>query len=338
MTDALPPHHRPGGGFQNPWGPGSQQGRIGAFLKWVLLDRPRDQTRGTDRRAAFAATHPPTTPAIAHPRADAGALTLTWIGHSSFLVQIGAQNILLDPMWSDRASPVGWAGPRRWRPPGLRLDALPPVDAIVQSHDHYDHLDAPTVRQLVRRHPAAVWVAPLGVASWLRRRGAADVRELDWWAKTTVGPLTINATPAQHFSGRRPDNRNSTLWSGWSIRGGGRSVFFVGDTGFHPVFPEIGQRLGPFDAVLMPIGAYDPAWFMGPVHINPEHAVQAFVSLASGGAVMGAMHWGTFKLTDEPMDEPPVRARAAWQRAGLDPGKLWIPSPGETKRWPLSTH
>jgi N-acyl-phosphatidylethanolamine-hydrolysing phospholipase D len=225
-------------------------------------------------------------------------------------------------------------------PPGVLFDALPPIDGVVLSHDHYDHLDAPTVRQLVERCPGAEWVAPLGVAEWLKRKGVAKVRELDWWDATRIGPLTLTATPAQHFSGRRIDNRNGTLWCGWVMKSAAHSVFFAGDTGPHPVFPEIGQRLGPFDAVLMPIGAYDPEWFMGPVHINPEHAVAAFQALGqqAGEPTMVAMHWGTFQLTDEPMDEPPKRARDAWARAALAPHRLWIPSHGETRRWPLHTH
>lgn len=338
MTAPLPPHHRPGGGFQNPWGPLSQQGRFGAFLKWALFERPRDSRRKIPDPATFASTHPPVAPAFAA-REPADRLAITWIGHSSFLVQIGGRNLLLDPVWGDRASPVSWLGPRRWTPPGIPFDALPPIDGIVQSHDHYDHLDKPTVRSLVDRFPEAQWRVPLGVGRWLRQRGVADVRELDWWGATEIADLALTATPAQHFSGRRIDNRNGTLWCGWVIRSARHAVFFAGDTGAHPVFPEIGQRLGPFDAVLMPIGAYDPEWFMGPVHINPEHAVAAFRDLGppAGEPTMVAMHWGTFQLTDEPMDEPPKRACDAWVRAGLAPHRLWIPSHGETRRWPLHT-
>jgi N-acyl-phosphatidylethanolamine-hydrolysing phospholipase D len=336
MTDRVPPHHRTGGGFQNPWGPGSQQSRFGQFLKWALIERRRSPGRRTPDRATFAAAHRPVTPSFAaHEAPD--ALAITWIGHSSFLVQIGGQNLLLDPVWGQRASPISWLGPRRWTPPGISFDSLPPIDGVVLSHDHYDHLDQPTVRRLVKRYPEAEWRAPLGVGHWLRNRGVAQLKEADWWDRTDLGPLELTATPAQHFSGRRLDNRNGTLWCGWVIRSGNRAVFFAGDTGAHPVFPEIGRRLGPFDVVLMPIGAYNPEWFMGPVHIDPERAVAALQALG-GDPAMVAMHWGTFQLTDEPMDEPPKRAIAAWASAGLEPHRLWIPSLGETRRWPLHTH
>ncbi|HTA73764.1 MAG TPA: MBL fold metallo-hydrolase [Gemmatimonadaceae bacterium] len=336
---SAPSHHRPGGGFQNPWGPGSQQARFGQFLRWALFERPRTTRRRTPDRATFGAAHQPVAPSFAV-RESPDMLAITWIGHSSFLVQIAGQNLLLDPVWGDRASPISWLGPRRWTPPGIPFDALPPIDGVILSHDHYDHLDQPTVRRLVKRFPGAQWRAPLGVGQWLRRRGVSQVREADWWDQTDLGPLQLTATPAQHFSGRRLDNRNGTLWCGWVIRSGGHTVFFAGDTGAHPVFPEIGQRQGPFDAVLMPIGAYDPEWFMGPVHIDPERAVASFQALSASAAdaTMVAMHWGTFQLTDEPMDEPPKRAIAAWANAGLPPHRLWIPSHGETRRWPLHTH
>lgn len=329
-------HHHPGGGFRNPWGPGSQQSRFGDFLKWALFERPRSRSRQTPDRATFAATHRP----VAHsfsPREGSDSIAITWIGHSSFLVQIGGQNLLFDPVWSERASPVSWLGPKRWTQPGVAFDGLPPIDGVVLSHDHYDHLDRPTVRRLVGRYPAAEWRVPLGVARWLRGQGVKEVSERDWWDRTQIGPLELTATPAQHFSGRRLDNRNGTLWCGWVIRAGDRAVFFAGDTGAHPVFSEIGQRLGPFDAVLMPIGAYNPEWFMGPVHIGPEQAVAA-VQAVGGEPTMIGMHWGTFQLTDEPMDEPPKRTTAAWVNAGLDPRRLWIPSLGETRRWPLHLH
>jgi N-acyl-phosphatidylethanolamine-hydrolysing phospholipase D len=162
------------------------------------------------------------------------------------------------------------------------------------------------------------------------------VQELDWWQETRVGPLTVTATPAQHFSGRGPTNRDQTLWCGWALRVGGRRIWFVGDTGYHPEFRSIGERLGPFDAVLIPVGAYEPRWFMGPVHMNPEDAVSAFVDVLGAGSgvvptVAVAMHWGTFKLTDEPLDEPPERTRRAWSAAGLRTNDLWVMAPGETR-------
>jgi N-acyl-phosphatidylethanolamine-hydrolysing phospholipase D len=263
---------------------------------------------------------------------------LTWVGHATFLIQIGGLNLVTDPMWSERASPVAFAGPRRSSPPAIPFAALPPLDVVLLSHNHYDHLDDRTVRQLVAAHPGARWVAPLGIAPFLERRGARDVLELDWWEETRVGPLAIGCAPAQHFSSRGLSDRNQTLWCGWSIAAPARQVFFAGDTGYHPDFAAIGDRFGPFHAALLPIGAYEPRWFMQAVHMNPEEAVQAFQDLhvsrppiAGRAAIMVGMHWGTFKLTDEPMDEPPARAGLAWRAAGLDPEHLWLPASGETR-------
>lgn len=326
-------HHEAGKGFRNPWPGGSPQGLRGV-LKWQLVDRwthprPRDLS-------------PPILPVapsqVVSPRAAVDQVVLTWVGHATFLIQIGGQNVLTDPMWSDRASPVGFAGPRRLVPPGIPFNALPPIDIVLLSHNHYDHLDDRTVRRLVSQHPGARWLTPLGVGPFLLRRGARDVVELDWWDETRVGSLAIGCTPAQHFSARGFGDRNRTLWCGWSLAAPARQVFFAGDSGYHPEFMVIGERFGPFDAALLPIGAYEPRWFMRPVHMNPEEAVRAFQDLQSSRPsipgrppVMVGMHWGTFKLTDEPMDEPPARARSAWQAAGLEPKNLWLPTPGASR-------
>ena len=326
----MPSHHRPGGGFQNPWGSGAQPRGFGAFLRWKLLDRPRPSSPSIDRDT-FAASHPRVAPTFPVPRAAADDLVLTWVGHSSFLVQVGGRNLLIDPVWSAYASPIQGVGPRRWVEPGIDLASLPPIDGVVISHDHYDHLDRPTVRHLAAAAPDAAWAAPLGVGPWLRRQGVRTVVERDWWESVQWGLMTLTATPAQHFSGRRFDNRNGTLWCGWVLRAGARALYFVGDTGFHPAFGEIGRRLGPFDAACVPIGAYDPEWFMQPVHMNPEEAVAAFRAFGSPDATLAAMHWGTFKLTDEPLDEPPRRVAAAWAAAGLPANRLWIPAHGETR-------
>lgn len=279
----------------------------------------------------------PVRPAFDHPRAASGAVTATWVGHSTVLLQMGALNVLTDPIWSDRASPVQWAGPKRLTKAGLALDALPPIDIVVLSHNHYDHLDASTVRALVRRHPAARWFAPLGVARYVRQRGARAVTEMDWWSTVDVDGIHVACTPAQHASGRTPFDRMRALWCGWAVRAGPHRIFFAGDTAYHPEFGEIARRYGPFDLCVLPIGAYEPRWFMRPVHVNPEEAVRAYGDLtgAHPGAappVALAVHWGAFSLADEPMDEPPRRARAAWGGSGLDPERLWILSLGETRR------
>jgi N-acyl-phosphatidylethanolamine-hydrolysing phospholipase D len=323
-------HHRPGGGFQNPWAPGAPHGFLD-FLKWTLIERRRNPRRLDPDPSTF--TQAP--PEFVVPRADPEQLTITWIGHTSFLVQIAGLNVLIDPVWSERASPVQFAGPRRWVPPAVELDRLPPIDAIALSHDHYDHLDARTISRLVERYPAIVWYAPLGVGTFLKTRGAREIMERDWWEEGAVGNLNVTCVPAQHFSGRTLGRRNDTLWSGWVLKSPDRSLFFAGDTALHPEFESIARRCGPFDVAILPIGAYEPRWFMGSVHMNPEDCISALDQLRAGQngkrLVMAAAHWGTFKLTDEPMDEPPERMRDRWRAAGLDGKDLWVMRHGETR-------
>ena len=273
---------------------------------------------------------------IHRPRADRDRLLATWVGQSTFLLQIGDVNVLTDPMWGARASPVSFAGPRRWTQPGITLESLPPIDLVLQSHDHYDHLDRPTVEWLASHHPGAHWCTGRGVGARLRRFGVARVTELDWWETAAVSGLDILCTPARHFSGRGIHDRDATLWCGWGVRSARHRVFVAGDTGAHPEFRAIAERAGPFDLVLMPIGAYEPRWFMGPVHIAPDEAAAACQDISSAApeghrSVVGAMHWGTFKLTDEAMDEPPRRMAAEWARRGLPAEDLWLPAHGETR-------
>jgi N-acyl-phosphatidylethanolamine-hydrolysing phospholipase D len=313
--------------FINPGAP-SLDTRFSSVLKWKFVDRPKRQPP--------AGPTPRAQPAFVTPRGRPGVATVTWIGHSSFLVQLGAVNILTDPMWSDRASPVQWAGPKRLSPPGLPIEGLPPIDLVVQSHNHYDHLDDRTVRRLARAHPEARWAAPLGVGSFLRERGARHVTEHNWWDEIDVAGLRLSCAPAQHFSGRGLRDRNQSLWCGWALRDESTRVYFCGDSGYHGGFTEIGRRLGPFDIALMPVGAYDPRWFMKPVHMDPEESVTAFRDLhrshdteAKGAFV--PMHWGTFRLTDEPVEEPPALAREHWRRADLPGSNFWLLALGETK-------
>jgi len=333
VSEGAKPHHVPGG-FRNPWSSEPVRG-FGALLKWKVLDRfLRPRARPTAPPAAPRVV-PPSFP---RPHAPSDRLVLTWVGHSTFLVQLGGVNLLTDPVWSERASPVQFAGPKRRVPAAIDFAALPAIDAVLLSHNHYDHLDDGTVRRLAAAHPGARWVAPLGLGAFLAPRGVRDVIELDWWEETRVAGLAIGSTPAQHFSSRGIRDRDRTLWCGWSVAAAGRQVYFAGDTGYHPEFAAIADRFGPFHAALLPIGAYDPRWFMRPVHMNPEEAVRAFQDLERGRppvpgrpAIMVGMHWGTFQLTDEPLDEPPIRARAAWRETGLDPERLWLPAHGESR-------
>ena len=324
----VPYHHDPEGGFRNPW-PKATQPVFTGMLRWAVTRAVKPRIDRTAR-----GSFPTANPAFASPRAVVDKASLTWVGHATFLIQIAGQNVLIDPVWSERCSPVQFAGPRRYMPPGIPIHELPPIDLVVLSHDHYDHLDSITVERIATAHPNARWLVPLGLVPFVRQRGAREIAELDWWAELKIDGLQLTCVPAQHFSGRGT-RRNSSLWCGWSVAGAGRRLYFVGDTGRHSSFPEIAARLGSFNVVMMPIGAYDPRWFMAPVHLNPEEAVDSFQELtgdANRDCPMVAMHWGTFKLTDEPMTEPPERARAAWGKKGLDPKNLWIMSHGET-RW-----
>ena len=259
---------------------------------------------------------------------------ITWIGHSTFLIQLGNQNFLTDPIWSSRASPFQFVGPRRISEPGIELENLPRVDAVLLSHDHYDHLDRSTVDQLNRKYPAARWFAPLRVGGWLTRRGVRDIVEHDWEQASDWKGSRITCIPAQHFSGRSISGRDETLWCGWIISASGRSVMFSGDTGLHPEFDRIARAYGPVSVAILPIGAYDPRWFMRPVHMDPDDAVSAYSAVQAVNAdhrcVFIPSHWGTFVLTDEPADEPPQRLLTAWQAAGFPPENCVVLRPGES--------
>ncbi|HSG82445.1 MAG TPA: MBL fold metallo-hydrolase [Gemmatimonadota bacterium] len=325
--------NRRDGRFRNPW-PIPSSNRTGGFLRWVLYERLTKELPADPDPSVFKLAEP----AFRSPRAAVDELTVTWVGHSTVLLQLGELNVLTDPHWSKRASPVQLAGPARWVRPGVRFEALPPIDLVLISHNHYDHLDGGTVRKLAATFPDAAWCVPLGLASFVRARGACDVEEMDWWDETLVGGARVTCTPAQHFSARTALDRNKTLWCGWALASGERRVFFAGDTGYHPKFGEIGERLGPFDVALLPVGAYEPRWFMQPVHMNPEEAVQAYrdVTGQAGGSAearcaMVPIHWGTFKLTDEAMDEPPRRTMAAWAETALPHDDLWLLAHGESR-------
>jgi N-acyl-phosphatidylethanolamine-hydrolysing phospholipase D len=325
-------HHAPDGSFRNPW-PDSEPRGWRDVLQW------RRQRRGQVLPADPPRNSFPTArPEIAYPRAPATDHTATWIGHSTVLLQFGGLNIITDPVFSQRAFPVQWAGPRRIMDPAIAIDALPPLDVVLLSHTHYDHLDKPAVRQLVRAHPNATWVVPLGVGAYVRGWGAREIVEIDWWQQATVGALRVTATPARHFSARRLGDRNKTLWCGFAFELAGKRVFFAGDTAYHDQFHNVGERCGPFDFVMIPIGAYDPRWFMHVVHVDPEEAVQIYQDIIAAQLVephplMLGIHWGTFRLTDEAMDEPPRRTAERWRLAGLDDHRLWSARFGETRRF-----
>lgn len=231
-----------------------------------------------------------------------GQIAATFIGHSTFLLQWPKFNLLTDPVFSSHAGPFGRTGVRRARPPALTLEQLPRIDAVLLSHNHYDHLDLPALRELTRKHRSQI-ITTLGNKAWLEARGLVDVVELDWWETHRPLPdFEVTCTAAQHFAARMPWDRNQTLWGGFALKTRGTSIYFAGDSGWFGAFAEIGARLGPFDLSLIPIGAYAPRWFMTPIHMNPDEAVQAHRAVRSRRSL--GMHFGTFQLTDEAIDAP----------------------------------
>ncbi len=298
-------------------------------------------------REWFTGKHPPdpapeqlpvASPDLAHPSTPDGELRITWIGHATHLIQLPGLNLLTDPMWSARASPVPWLGMRRFVPAVPDLGALPPLHAVLLSHDHYDHLDRPTVLALRRRWgPDLPWYVPLGYRDWFAGLGMRNVIELDWWEGSDLpgGAYRAVAAPVRHWTRRTPWSTNRRLWCSWAVLpahstgGADFRLYFGGDSGYASVFKEIGNRLGPFDASILPIGAYDPRWFMSASHMSPEEAVQVWEDLGAAGIFVPS-HWGTFRLTFEDPLEPPVRLRSAWEGRGLAGERLRLPRHGET--------
>jgi L-ascorbate metabolism protein UlaG (beta-lactamase superfamily) len=254
----------------------------------------------------------------------AAAAWLAWLGHASFLLRLGGRTVAVDPVLSPRILGAG----QRFTPPGL--DRLPPLDLLLISHNHYDHLDAPTVRTLHRDTPV---VAPGGLGRWFRWRGFTTVTELDWWESTHFGVLDVTFVPAHHWSRRGLFDHCATLWGGWvlTVQGGPR-LYHAGDSAYGPFFAEIGSRYPGIDAAMLPVGAYAPRWFMRTMHMDPEEAVRA--ACDTGTRVLVPMHWGTFRLSREPALEPIERSRAAWTATGRDRADLWDLAVGESRPLP----
>jgi L-ascorbate metabolism protein UlaG (beta-lactamase superfamily) len=293
--------------------------RLRDFWRWRLTANPKPWPRSV----ALAPQPPPPTP-----RGD--EVVVTWIGHATFLLQSTRGNILIDPVFSERVSPLGWIGPRRVHPPGIAFEALPPIDTVLLSHDHYDHCDEGSLRALAKKFPACVFVAPLRHRDLLSTAGARNIVELDWWQNHALNAdVRVVLTPSKHWSNRFGTPRNHRLWGGFFTHIGPRRIWFVGDSGYdESMIRDVRQRCGAPDLALVPIGAYEPRWFMAPMHMNPAEAVA--LHRLSGAQTSVAMHWGTFQLTDEGREEPIEALAAARRSTGLPDAEFRVLAPGES--------
>jgi len=294
---------------------GSTPQGFSSVFKWAVVDRVLGRRR-PDRSPGHTPRVAPDLAALKHPPGAGQGARLTWVGHASWLVQLDGVSLLIDPIFSDSIGP----GVHRHVPAALRVADLPHIDAQLVTHNHRDHLDLPSVKAVGR--PV---IAGLGLAGLFARQQLACT-ELDWWGTTRVGDVLVRFVPSQHWSRRGLSDQNQTLWGGFVIEGSSARIYHSGDTAYFEGFTEIGKRAGSIDAALLPIGAYEPAWFMSKQHMNPEEAIRAFIDLEAREFV--AMHWGTFQLTDEPMDEPPLRLSREWQRRGLNPERCHVPPVG----------
>ena len=255
-------------------------------------------------------------------------LLITWIGHESFLYQNKDINVLTDPHFTERASPFTFAGPKRYMPPGMKIDDLPKIDVVTISHSHYDHLDYHSVKLLSEKFDDVLFIVPLGLKEWFEGKGIYNVRELDWWDSIEVKQTIITFAPVQHWSARGLFDRNESLWGAWHFKNASHSFIHLGDTGYTKDFIEIRRKLGPVDLAAIPIGAYEPRWIMEFSHINPEEAVMTYFDLEATKAI--GMSWGTFILTDEPVTEPPKELDEALKRYDLTNKDFFVLSHGET--------
>jgi N-acyl-phosphatidylethanolamine-hydrolysing phospholipase D len=271
---------------------------------------------------------------------------VTWIGHATVLAQLGGLNLLTDPVFSERASPLPFAGPKRHLPPGVALADLPHIDVVLASHNHYDHLDAASVDAL-QRQPGGppLFVVPLGVKAWLAERGIANAVELGWWTSHTVpapaGPVEVTLVPAQHWSGRGLADRMKTLWGGFAVFAPDCHLFYAGDTAYSRDFIDIQARFaerqsaangGGFDIALLPIGAYEPRWFMAPQHVDVEEAIRIHRDLRAKRSL--GVHWGTFQLSDEALDDPPLALLEQRKLQALSDEEFFVLAIGETRQFP----
>ncbi len=318
-------HHSPTG-FKNP-DPAFEDRGFKDIIRWGIIDRLSGRKPAKPRHYTFKSVYQRDLFISAHQNTYA----LTWVGHSSFLITVNGINILTDPVWSKRCSPFQFIGPERHMAPGIPFEDLPQIDLVLISHNHYDHLDLNIIKRLGNKPK---YFIPLRVGTPFNKIGITNFSEQDWWGRETFRDIQITSTPAQHFSGRGLRDRNETLWCGWVIEHKDFRFYFAGDSGYFSGFREIGQRFKSIDIAFIPVGAYLPRWFMKPFHLSPDEAVQAFLDLKASTFV--AMHWGTFDLADEPINDPPLRLQEEILRRGLDSSVFWILQHGESRSYQSS--
>ncbi len=318
----LPAHHAEDG-FQNPYVQKEKRGFLSYFKMRYFSDVSYHDYEQT-------ANLIPTVKVNLDRVVDPGELPqITWVGHATVLIQYRGISILTDPMFSDRASPVSFLGPKRVNAPAFKIKELPPIDYVIISHNHYDHLDRKSVEEI---GSSTFWLVPLGLKSWFLGIGIQEqkVIEFDWWDVQYFDKVTITATPAQHWSARNLWDRRKTLWSSWMVQIDDFTVWYSGDTGYNSFqFKAIGAEFGNIDLALISIGAYEPRWFMKDVHINPEEAVQIHEDINSKHSI--AVQWGTFRMTAESIDDPPAKLKAALAKKNIPEDRFEIMKIGEIK-------
>ncbi len=331
--DPSKKHHTPSG-FRNNYPHPTNQ----SFWKWQW-ERLTQNTVAKAPPGGWASVLPSVKPDVELLKKNRSERTLTWLGHATVLLQTNGVNIITDPVFSERTAPVQFAGPKRAVPFMMSADELPEIDVVLVSHNHYDHLDEGTIRDFKTRFPKATYLVPLGLKSWFDDLGIANVRELDWWDAIELGGLKYTFTPAQHWSKRSLSDTNRSLWGGFVVETGsvrGELVepwrfIYTGDTGYSQDFKDIGERFPTgFDWAAIPIGAYEPRWFMKAQHCNPGESVQIMKDLGAKQAL--AVHWGTWMLTDEALDLPPKHLADALAKHGVDAAKFAVFKNGEMRK------
>lgn len=316
------PHHI-SGGFKNP-NPDFQKKGLSNLFRWQWERRNLEHSLDPNTYPIF----PVQINDGVQLKGNTKDLSVTWVGHATTLIQMDGLNVLTDPNWSERCSPISFIGPKRYTPPGIELNNLPKIDAILLSHNHYDHTDLPTLKELSKKFNPKVFVG-LGNKKLLEDNGITNVIEMDWWDEIKFEGVGFNFTPTQHFSGRGLFDRDETLWGSFVLVGKSQKVYFAGDTGYYSHFLEIGSKWKEIDVAILPIGAFEPRWFMAPVHVDPEEAAQSFADL--GAKYLVPMHYMTFVLSDEKLDSPVPRTYEALKQLGK-PRESFIPLKiGETR-------